>query len=282
MEVFFEDLVEELAEAFSKSVLEDSRSSIHGWHTKQINFTQAFPTAPISNPDTYVELPKGVEILHEDRTVVDPNEYVFKVHQIIYCGKDVGRQWYLYLCNILVNKMGFTKSQHDECVFYQGTVMYVLYTDDSILAGPTSLSDIDQVIAEMRGHALDITEEGTVVDFLGVNIDKRDDRTFHLSQPSLIASILEELGLQDDNVSTKDVPMASSKLLGHHAQSKEFDGHFNMRRVIGKLLFLEQSTCGDITMPTHQCSRFVSNPKVEHGEAINGLVDTSKEWQRWD
>jgi hypothetical protein len=32
--------------------------------------------------------------------------------------------------------LGFVQSKHDECVFFRGSVMYVLYTDDSILAGP--------------------------------------------------------------------------------------------------------------------------------------------------
>ena len=32
--------------------------------------------------------------------------------------------------------MGFIQSKVDEYVFYKGNIMYVLYTDDSILAGP--------------------------------------------------------------------------------------------------------------------------------------------------
>ena len=33
-------------------------------------------------------------------------------------------------------KVFLRKSTVDECVFYRGNVMYVLYTDDFILAGP--------------------------------------------------------------------------------------------------------------------------------------------------
>ena len=42
----------------------------------------------------------------------------------------------LFDTEILINKVRFVQSKVDKCVFYPGKVMYVLYTDDSILAGP--------------------------------------------------------------------------------------------------------------------------------------------------
>jgi hypothetical protein len=65
--------------------------------------------------------------------------------------------------------------------------------------------------------------------------------------------------------------MKSSKLLSRHPDSEPFDGHFNYRRVLGKLNFLEQSTRGDLSYAVHQCARFSSDPKVEHGKAIKWL-----------
>ena len=49
--------------------------------------------------------------------------------------------------------------------------MYVLYTDDSILAGPDE-AELDQVLKECEEVGLGITDEGDVADFLGVNIKK--------------------------------------------------------------------------------------------------------------
>ena len=49
---------------------------------------------------------------------------------------------------------------------------------------------------------------------------------------------------------------------------ESFDGHFNYQQVIGKLNFLEQSTCGDISYATHMCARFCTDPKFQYGEAI--------------
>ena len=37
----------------------------------------------------------------------------------------------------LVNNLGFKQSKVDECVLYRGQTIYVMYTDNSILDGPS-------------------------------------------------------------------------------------------------------------------------------------------------
>ena len=83
--------------------------------------------------------------------------------------------------------------------------------NDSILAGPSE-REIDQIIEKMRRAKLDITIEGTLEDFLGVNIDRKEDGSIHLTQPQLIDSILRDLNLDNDNVKTKSIPACSSKI----------------------------------------------------------------------
>ena len=78
-----------------------------------------------------MKLPKGIDIEGVD----NPSEWVLELKRNLYGGKDAGRNWYLYLKGKL-ESIGFVRSSFDECVFYRGNCMYVLYTDDSILAGP--------------------------------------------------------------------------------------------------------------------------------------------------
>lgn len=66
--------------------------------------------------------------------------------------------------------------------------------------------------------------------------------------------------------------MASSKLLSRHTSSDPFDKSFDYRSVIGKLNYLEKATRSDISYAAHQCARFVSDPKVEHGDAVRWLA----------
>ena len=71
------------------------------------------------------------------------------------------------------------------------------------------LKEIEQVIYDLQHTAqLAITVEGDLADFLGVNIDRRDDGTIHLSQPHLINQIIEDLRLKDDTVKIRTTPAA--------------------------------------------------------------------------
>ena len=56
-----------------------------------------------------------------------------------------------------------------------------------------------------------------------------------------------------------------------HSQSEPFDKSFDYRSVIGKLNYLERGSRSDISYAVHQCARFCSDPKIEHGKAIRWL-----------
>jgi hypothetical protein len=158
----------------------------------------------------------------------------------------------------------------DDCMFYKGQVMYVLYTDDSILAGPDP-KEIDQIIEDVKKAKLDITIEGDLQDFLGVNIEQKEDGTIHLTQPHLIDQILTDLRLDQDQVKVKTMPASSSRLLSRHSDSEPFDNSFNYRSVIGKLNYLERGSRIDIAYITHQCAQFSTDAKKEHGDALRWL-----------
>jgi hypothetical protein len=236
---------------------------LNKWHTRQIDYVQAFPQAPIDRP-MYMEIPAGFQI-----NGPDSDKYVLEVHQNIYGQKQAGRVWNLYLVERL-EEIGFKQSEHDPCVFYKGKAMYVLYTDDSILAGPDP-KELDDIIQQMKDHGLKITSEGGIEDFLGITIERKSNGTFELTQKHLIDSILQDLGLNKENVTIKTIPAASSKILSKHPESEPFDNHFHYRSVIGKLNYLEKSTRPDIAYAVHQCARFSADPKYEHGQAVKWL-----------
>ena len=242
-------------------------TALHGWHTKQIDFVQAFAQSPIEKT-LYMRVPVGMEI--DDGS--NPKDYVLKMHRNIYGQKQAGRVWNQFLVKKLIEELGFKQSKVDECVFYRGRTMYVLYTDDSLLAGPDE-KEIESIIRELQTKSkLTITVEGNLADFLGVSIDRRKNGTIHLSQPHLIDQILTDLKMKNDKVKPRSTPAASSKLLTRHSDSQPFDNSFNYRSVIGKLNYLEKATRSDISYAVHQCARFVSDPKVEHGDAVRWLV----------
>ena len=228
-----------------------------------MDYVAAFPQAPCEW-ELYMKIPKGVTLKGKSSEA-----YVLKLHKNTYGQKNAGRVWNDYLVAKL-KKIGFKQSSIDRCVFYKGKGMYAVYTADSILAGPCP-KEIDNIMAQMRKVNLDITEEGTLEDFLGVNIDRRKDGTIHLTQPLLIDSILKDLNLLGPGVKTRDIPACSSRILKQHSDSESFDKSFNYRSVIGKMNYLERGSRSDISYAVHQCARFCSDPKKEHGQAIKWL-----------
>jgi hypothetical protein len=101
----------------------------HKWKTKQLDYVQAFPQAPVER-ECYMRVPTGI-------IIQAPGQWVLRVKRNICWQKQAGRVWNQYLVSKLTSpKVGFVQSQHDECAFYYGKAISVLYTDDSILAGP--------------------------------------------------------------------------------------------------------------------------------------------------
>jgi hypothetical protein len=233
------------------------------WHTVQLDYVLAFPQAPAIR-ELYMKVPGGYTLDGVD----DPRAYVLKIKKNIYGGKDSGRTWFQYLRKKLL-KLGFSQSEFDECVFFKGRMLYVLYTDDSIIAGPDQ-KEIDRTVKLMQTE-LDITIEGTLTDFLGVNIDRRKDGTIKLSQPTLIDSILKDLRMDNDEISSKPTPAASSKLVSRHSESEPFDNSFNYRRVVGKLHYLVGGSRSEMAYAVHQAARFGHDPKKEHGKAVRWI-----------
>jgi hypothetical protein len=171
--------------------------------TRKLDYVLAFPQAPVEK-ELYMRIPKGFDV-DEGNT----QDYVLKLHRNVYGQKQAGRVWHKYLVDKLVNEVGFVQSGVDECVFYRGRTIYVLYTDDSILAGPDE-KELERAIRDIQKAKLDITIEGDLQDFLGVNIERRKDGTIHLTQPHLIDQILTDLRLDGNDVKIKQSPASSS------------------------------------------------------------------------
>ena len=107
----------------------------------------------------------------------------------------------------ILSKLGFVQSQVDECVYYRDGVIYLLYTDDSILSS-RSEAKIRQAIIDIEQSGLKITIEESVEDFLGVHIQTLEGGKVKMSQPQLARQLCHDLGFKD-NTKTKQIPAAT-------------------------------------------------------------------------
>ena len=205
---------------------------INKWHTRQIDFVQAYPQAPIQC-DMYMEIPMGFEIDG------DRKSHVLKLKQNLYGQKQAGHVWNEYLKEGL-QCIGFTPSKVDECVFYRGTTIFLVYVDDCIIIDPQA-KNIDKVISDLKKEKFDIDELGNLSDYLGVKIENLDNNYIKLSQPHLIDQIIKDMHFQA-NTKPKDTPSLISKVLQRDEGGKPFDEIWSYPSIIGKLNFLEKSS----------------------------------------
>ena len=157
------------------------------WVSTQVDYVLAFPQAPVEHP-IYMDIPHGFEMAEG----LSKMDYALLLHGNVYGQKQAPHMWNKYLTKCIVNQAGFVQSKVDDCIFYKGNVVYILYTDNSILFAPTQ-KEVDNCIADIQAVGLNITIEGDVKDFLGLNIEHHPDGTVKFSQPHLINKILKAL-----------------------------------------------------------------------------------------
>ena len=191
----------------------------------------------------------------------------------LYGGKDASRTWFQHLKSHLTGpRFKFKQSKQDECVFYRGSTVLLVYTDDCIIIDKHSAANIDSLISELS-QVFDVEDEGKINDYLGVRVNETDDHVIELTQPQLIDSILTDLGLlnQDEQSNVKATPAVVNQPMGPDLLGPEFDYDWDYRSIIGKLNFLEKSTRPDISCAVHQCARFMAHPKKIHGAAVKRI-----------
>ena len=107
----------------------------------------------------------------------------------------------------------------------------MFYTDDSILPGPHK-NEVDQAIQDVQDAKLNITIKVCLQNFLGVNIDSRQDGSIHLTQPHLIEQILEDIKI-GKIVKPKSTPASIPRLISRHTDLPDFE----------KIVLLQISYC---------------------------------------
>jgi hypothetical protein len=180
-------------------------SILQNWHTRQLDFVLAFPQADTES-EQYMDMPKGFNVGGKHRS-----SHVLKLLKNIYGGRASSRIWVEHLRKGLEG-MGFKRSVADPCVYFRGKLIFLHFVDDCICLSPEA-ADIDKFITYLEQAKFNVTDEGDLSDYLGVKIEKLPEGKFKLSQPHLIDSILEDLGLNLPNTIEKPTPALPSKII---------------------------------------------------------------------
>jgi hypothetical protein len=236
---------------------------LFSWQTRQIDFVLAFPQADVEC-DIYMAIPRGFTLPEG----YNPKDYCLMLRKNIYGQKQAGRIWNKHLHNGLT-QMGFEQSNIDECLYYRGSTIFLVYVDDGIIID-SDRSRIDALFNEFKAHNFDVTDEGELKDYLGVDISKQEDGSLHLSQSKLIEQILADMNFQR-NTSAVPCPARIGEVLTKHSDHKEHKADWHYRSIIGKLNFLEKSTRPDLAFAVHNAARFSIDPREPHSDAVKRI-----------
>jgi hypothetical protein len=196
----------------------------------------AFTQADVER-DLYMELPKNFSVPGTKITYVDKGKHVLKLVKNLYGQKQAGKVWYDHLKDKLT-KLGFIQSKFDECVFYHGKTIFLVYTYDTILVGPDE-KEIEKIVKTLSKN-FKVEDQGDLSDCLGVNIERRKDGKIEMTQPTLTFSILKDVGQWENGkknqATSRTKPAYSTTILTSDEGGEDFkDKDLDYRQVIGKV-----------------------------------------------
>jgi hypothetical protein len=225
----------------------------------QCDITAAFVHGRVPPTETiYVHQPRG---FHRGK-----GDKVLSLKRTLYGLKQSSRYFFQYLTEHLV-KQGLTASNLNPCLFISKRLIVVIYIDDILIYG-ISVKEIDELIENLKKDDISFHKEGTAEGYLGVDIQKEDNKTT-LLQEGLTKSIISVLGLNCKYSTPVDTP-AENAALGRDLEGKEASGSVNYASMVGMLLYLGHSR-PDISFAMHQCARYTHSPKQSHKDALKRI-----------
>jgi hypothetical protein len=236
---------------------------IFGLATRQIDFSNAFAQTDIPTDEhVYVELP------HHFRAT-EGVESVLKLNKALYGQLDAPKRWYDKL-RAGLEARGLVASKVDPCLFISKHLICMIYVDDVCVVG-TSQAKIDALLQSFKDdgdqYNWEMTEEGSISDFLGIDIRRVSQRVWKMTQEGLIDSVLVATGMTTCNA--KDTPtFTDGKPLGSDKTGPAACEKWSYRSVTGMLLYLASNSRPDISFAVHQCARFTHNPRQSHEQAL--------------
>lgn len=236
--------------------------------TKQVDYTLAFPQAPILEP-TFIEMP--IEFEQEGM--------VLSLKRNLYGGRDSPVNFFYYLQEQL-NLRGFQASQNDPGLFMnkETGVIILVYVDDCIFFHKNEKM-IDKCIDSLKkGNPKDkrfkqllLDVEADYAGFLGIDIHKNKDGSIELLQTGLIDRIIKAVNLNHDDVTIRLEP-AAKEPLGKDENGPPRREDWSYPSLVGMLLYLSSNSRPDIAFAVNQAARFNHCPRLCHETAIKRIA----------
>lgn len=243
-------------------------AAVEDLELRSVDISQAFLNGDLKE-EIYMKQPQGFE--------VGGPEYVCRLLKAIYGLCQASRCWNQKIHTVLIS-MGFKRLDSDRSIylyFRDGVrIIFPIYVDDITLASK-STQKINEVVTELSKH-FKLHDLGETDSLLGVHITRdRPNRTIHLSQRQYIVDLLERHGMADCSpVTTPMVPNSSltkamCPVTPEDINTMKSHPYIN---IVGAIMYLAFFTRPDIAFTAVVLARFMSNPGLEHWNALKHLL----------
>ena len=231
-----------------------------GWYTCTLDFNNAFCQTELATRNVWVHVPRGFHSKKGKFTCLHLNRTLY--------GLSFAPRAFFTKLTAALKAEGFTQSKYDACLFFKPNMLLVLYVDDCGVAAKIE-SDIDALVDKLRARGFDLSREGSFTKFLGLKVERANDKSITLTQPALIEKVIKTTGLENCNPNHTPTKLTA---LGSDPDGEPMDEPLDYRSVTGMLLFLATNTRIDICLAVSQIARFANAPKKSHATAVKTIV----------
>jgi hypothetical protein len=231
------------------------------WIILQWDVKSAFPNAAIDT-EIYIEQPHGFATKDSDGIPL-----VCLLNKALYGLKQAGRQWLVFLANLLA-KLGFIQISADTAIFVHRdkNIIIAVYVDDFLIFAKNEELATD--LYKQLSKDLEVTNLGPISYYLGIELIKSQNSLI-LTQRGFLQRLLQKFNKQ--NLKPHFVPsILGDKLIANTSNASTSQIN-QFQQEIGSLIYLAINTRPDITQRVFQLARFMSNPSKCHFRNLDYL-----------
>lgn len=244
-----------------------------GWKIRQCDVATAFLNSTVDT-DIYINQPEGF-------VNTEYPGYVWKLKKSLYGLKQSPRLWFETM-DAFMKESGFQRVEGEPCLYFKesknaGEEVYVaVYVDDILVTGKME-KDMGDFIEKLKRKfkVRDLGELSEQTLSLGMKVVRNyEKKQMFISQPEYTRDMLKMFGME--KCKPARTPMDTGIKLTKQTCPKseeELNGMKNIpyRAAVGKLIYLSVSSRPDIAYAVGEVSRFVSNPGMDHWDAVKRI-----------
>jgi hypothetical protein len=248
-----------------------------GWVCELVDIEAAFLNAD-QETELFVEWPKGIVelgVITED----DRIKFCIQLGKSQYGNVDAALRWTKTFAKDLIEKLGFTQSKVDPCLFYRRDangnihILIVVYVDDVMIIG--AKHDVEWFKTELR-KINNIKDLGRLKKHLGIWYEwLRDEKGPYVRAnmddmaKGIITDYSKYTGKSAKGAKTPGYP---NVCLTKGAEDDEVLNLEHYRSLVGKIMYYVTKISPETSNAARELSQFMSTPTRDHWKAMDRMV----------